>query len=163
MHAQTTVCGHLTRDPEIKKLPNGSYVCSMRVASSRRVQKSETNEWIDVDQLFVDVECWGDLAKHAVVSLAKGRPVMCLGYLHTQSWGEGEQKRSKTVLRAHHVGLELGRYVASSKKVTPEDAIVVEGLELPDEQEINRGPAQENPREEGEETKVVEATGAVPF
>ncbi|WP_168195075.1 single-stranded DNA-binding protein [Corynebacterium sp. sy039] len=126
MHIMTTLVGHLTETPTLIKTKN-SHLCKLRLASSRRVRRSHMHEnviansdteWVDTDTLFIDVECWGQLALNAKQSLIKGRPVLVHGYIFTQSWidKETQQSRSKAVMRAHYIGLELSRYVVGSRK-----------------------------------------------
>ena len=120
-----TIAGNLISQPEFRKFDN-SYLCKFRVATSRRRQTDATDHngkpiWEDLDQLYIDVECWGQLAVNCGVSLGKGLPVLATGRLVTDEWeedtGAGEGKRrSKIVLKAYRVAFELSRYQVSSVK-----------------------------------------------
>lgn len=158
MHNTVTVMGNLIEDPELTKTRNNNYVAKLRVACSRRVQRqmdassatqAQQNlanagynadgasgaagmvEWVDTDHFFIDVECWGQLAKNVKKSLIKGRPIMANGYMYTSSWEDKEgNKRSRPVLRATNVGLELSWYVAGSRRSTADDEVKVDGVGL---------------------------------
>lgn len=101
-------------------------------ADAANQEAESESTWSDTDSLFIDVECWGQLARNVKVSLDRGRPVIVNGYLTTQSWKDKEgNPRSKTVMRAIYVGLELSRYVAGSRKSVEGNAIDVPGATAP--------------------------------
>lgn len=130
---------------------------------------SANDGWVDQDLLFIDVECWGQLAINAKKSLQKGRPIMASGYLYTNTWVDEkdgkEQVRSVTRLKASALGLELSRYVAGSRKSVPNDEVAIDGLETPDPTGVddsiinrdysNRPPAEPS-QEEGEQVEHTE-------
>lgn len=138
MHTQTTIIGNLVDDPRHFQFNNGEndpgHKVTFRVASSRRRLRhvGGQEEWYDADQLFINVECWGELAINAKRSLRKGHPVICLGQLVTNSWGEGDAKRSDIVLRANHVAFELSRYVVGSKRTDAQEHVPDKDLNFAD-------------------------------
>ncbi|GAB2512121.1 Single-stranded DNA-binding protein [Corynebacterium atrinae] len=117
-HTTTTIIGNLTHDPKLQRFErSGAQKCSLRIASSRRVQDKDNN-WIDIDQMFLSVDVWGPLAINCKKSLSKGMPVIVHGTLITHQWeDEHNQKRSKTLMRANSVGLDLNKYIIGSMKV----------------------------------------------
>ena len=58
---QLTISGNLTRDPELRQLPSGQAVCSIRIAHNER-RKTQADEWIDVPSYF-DVTIWSGLGE----------------------------------------------------------------------------------------------------
>ncbi|AZA08648.1 single-stranded DNA-binding protein [Corynebacterium pseudopelargi] len=144
MHTQTTIIGNLVDDPTYVRFDNSDedpgHKVSMRVAASRRRlrQVNGKEEWQDADQLFISVECWGELALNVKRSLRKGHPVVCLGHLITQSWGEGEGRRSAIVLRANHVAFELSRYLVGSKRTDAQEHVPDKDLTFADVAEPDR-------------------------
>src|SRR5215217_4197006 len=50
--------GNLTRDPELRNLPSGMSVCSLRVASNTRRKDQSTGEWVDKANYF-SITVWG--------------------------------------------------------------------------------------------------------
>ena len=42
---RVVLTGNLTRDPELRSLPSGMSVCSLRIASNTRRKDQSTGEW----------------------------------------------------------------------------------------------------------------------
>src|SRR2546423_14703345 len=76
--------GNLTRDPELRSLPSGTSVCSLRVAVNTRRKDQSSGEWVDKPNYF-DVTVWGQQGENCAQYLAKGRPVAGDGRL---AWRE---------------------------------------------------------------------------
>jgi len=86
--------GNLTRDPELRYIPNGTPVVELRLAISNRRQTS-SGEWVD-EPVFVDVTLWQRQAEVASEYLTKGSPVLIEGRLKMDTWTASDgQKRSK--------------------------------------------------------------------
>ncbi|WP_448858282.1 single-stranded DNA-binding protein [Corynebacterium propinquum] len=113
-----TITGRITQEPSLRRVAGGNCVLDMRVASSRAVRDDEQESgWRDYDNLFLDVEAWGQLAVNTAASLHKGYPVVLVGSLVTQQWEDSEEKRhSKTVLKATHIAPDLAHYAAALTK-----------------------------------------------
>lgn len=88
--------GNLTRDPEIKQLPNGSAVGQIGLAVNRTWFDKASNQKKE-EVTFVDVTLWGRDAEVAGEYLAKGRSVLIEGRLSLDTWDDKAtgQKRSK--------------------------------------------------------------------
>jgi single-strand DNA-binding protein len=76
--------GNLTRDPELRSLPSGMSVCSLRIASNTR-RKGQSGEWEDKANYF-DVTVWGAQGENCARFLSKGRPVALNGRLEWREW-----------------------------------------------------------------------------
>lgn len=135
-----TIAGNLTADPNFRSTPSGNFVCEIRIAASRSIRDDkEASGWRDIDHLFINGELWGQLAENAAASLTKGMAVVATGRIVTQEWEEevtdaGETKkvkRQKIMLKVDRLGLDLSRYVASSRR-TDAAQHQVEGLGIPD-------------------------------
>lgn len=119
-----TVSGNLTDAPVCKTFDTGSTLTRMRVATSRRVrtETEDTNgnaQWADTDLLYIDVECWGQLAVNTHVSLAKGMPVIVVGRLVSDKWTDAEgNSRYKHIIKANQIALELTRFQVSSRSTS---------------------------------------------
>ena len=91
--------GNLTRDPDLRGLPNGQSVCELRLAMSRRFQNSSGQEVEDT--CFIDVVVWGRTANNCKQFLAKGSPVFVEGRLQLDQWedrnGGGQRSRIRVV------------------------------------------------------------------
>lgn len=126
-----TVSGNLTSDPTILRFDSDKYLTKFRVASSRRYRTGEVDAnnrpiWQETDNLFLDVEVWGQLAVNARASLFKGAPVLLAGSLVTDSWEDASEldadgkaaTRQKLVLKAYRIAFDLSTYQVSSMKST---------------------------------------------
>src|SRR5271156_231296 len=107
MSNSTTICGNLTREPEIRYTRDGQATTQLGVAVNRRWQDRATQEWHEATSYF-DVVCWRDLAENAALSLAKGMRVVVTGRLEQRAWetDEGEH-RSKVEITADEIGPSL--------------------------------------------------------
>jgi single-strand DNA-binding protein len=96
------VTGNLTRDPELRSLPSGTSVCSLRIAvnSSRK----ENDQWVEEPNYF-DVTVWGAQGQNCATYLSKGRPVAIDGRLRWREWeaSDGSGKRSAVDIVAQSV------------------------------------------------------------
>lgn len=109
MSSQNTVTqiGNVTRDPELRFLPNGAAVCTFGLAVNKRWLNKTTNDW-DEKVSFFDVTCWRDLADNVAESVSKGSRVIVTGELEQQTWDTPEgEKRYKIHIVADEVGPSL--------------------------------------------------------
>jgi single-strand DNA-binding protein len=95
---RVVLVGNLTRDPEMKHLPSGTALCSLRIAVNTR-RKDETGQWTDKPNYF-DVSVWGNQGESCAQYLAKGRPVAIDGRLEWREWeatdGSGKRRQSRS-------------------------------------------------------------------
>ncbi len=98
---QAIVMGNLTRDPELRTTPGGQPVASFAVATNRSwVDGSgERKEAVE----YHEIVAWGKLGELASQYLAKGRKVMVVGRLQTQSWEKDGVKRQRTEIVASDI------------------------------------------------------------
>jgi single-strand DNA-binding protein len=100
--------GNLTRDPELRSLPSGMSVCSLRIASNTR-RKGQSGEWEDKANFF-DVTVWGAQGENCARFLSKGRPVALNGRLEWREWqAQDGQKRQSVEIIADSVQFLGGR------------------------------------------------------
>ena len=97
-----TVSGNLTREPELRNLPNGGQsVCSLRIAHNDRYKDASGN-WADRASYF-DVSVWGGLGEWMAGNLSKGQKVVVSGRLKWREWGEEGNKRQAVDISADSV------------------------------------------------------------
>lgn len=87
--------GRLTSDPEVKALPTGGHVATLRVATNTyggRDEEGGRKEYTEYHQLVL----FGRLAEVAGTYLRKGRLVYADGRLRHRSW-DGEDGRKRYV------------------------------------------------------------------
>jgi single-strand DNA-binding protein len=104
------ITGNLTRDPELRSLPSGMSVCSLRVACNTRRKNNSTGEWEDKPNFF-DVTVWGAQGENCARFLSKGRPVAVDGRLEWREWEaqDGSGKRQAIDIIADAVQFLGGR------------------------------------------------------
>jgi single-strand DNA-binding protein len=99
---RVVMTGNLTRDPELRNLPSGTSVCSLRIACNTR-RKDESGQWVDKPNYF-DVTVWGAQGENCAQYLAKGRPVAVDGRLEWREWQDKDgNKRQSTDIIADSV------------------------------------------------------------
>ena len=100
---RVVMTGNLTADPELRSLPSGMSVCSLRIACNTRRKNQGTGEWEDKPNYF-NVTVWGAQGENAARFLSKGRPVAIDGRLEWREWeAQDGTKRQATDIIADSV------------------------------------------------------------
>lgn len=95
------IYGNLTRDPEMKALPNGMQVCSMSLATNRTFMDRDGKKQENTD--YHNVVVFGKQAETSGKWLTKGSGVYVEGRLQTRSWDKDGQKQYRTEIVADRV------------------------------------------------------------
>jgi single-strand DNA-binding protein len=102
--------GNLTRDPELKSLPNGNKVTSFSIATNRVYKDAAGNKQEQVE--FHNIVVFGRQAETSAQYLKKGQGVMIEGRIQTRSWDDkttGEKKyRTEVIADAVQFGPKAG-------------------------------------------------------
>jgi single-strand DNA-binding protein len=96
---RVVISGNLTRDPELRSVPNsGTSICSLRIAVNSR-RKDESGQWVDKPNYF-DVTVFGAQGENCAQYLAKGRPVAVDGRLNWREWEakDGSKRQSVDII-----------------------------------------------------------------
>ncbi|WP_320670190.1 single-stranded DNA-binding protein [Patulibacter defluvii] len=105
---RVTIVGNLTRDPELRGLPSGGSVCSLRVAVNGR-RRDQAGQWVDEPNFF-NVTIFGNSADNAARFLSKGRQVAVDGRLRWREWQDQQgNKRESIEIVAQEVQFIGGR------------------------------------------------------
>ena len=96
-----TLVGNLTRDPELRTMPNGNSVCKLGLAVNENV-KDGSGDWTERANFF-DITVFGTQGENCAKYLTKGRPVAVQGRLRWSSWETEDGKRSKVEVIANMV------------------------------------------------------------
>jgi len=105
---RVVMTGNLTRDPELRSLPSGMSVCSLRIACNTR-RKGAAGDWEDKPNYF-DVTVWGAQGENCARFLTKGRPIALDGRLEWREWETQDgQKRQAVDIIADSVQFLGGR------------------------------------------------------
>jgi single-strand DNA-binding protein len=100
---RVVMTGNLTADPELRSLPSGNSVCSLRIACNTRRKDGASGEWVDKPNYF-NVTVWGSQGENAARYLSKGRPVAIDGRLEWREWeAQDGTKRQATDIIADSV------------------------------------------------------------
>jgi single-strand DNA-binding protein len=92
---RVVLVGRLTRDPELRALPSGTSVCSLRIAcnSSRRDSEGALVERPN----FFDVSVFGAPGENVANHIRKGARVGVDGRLEWREWETSAQERRQAV------------------------------------------------------------------
>jgi single-strand DNA-binding protein len=93
---RVVLVGNLTRDPELRSLPSGMSVCSLRIAVNTRRKDGATGEWTEKPNYF-DITVWGNQGENCAQYLSKGRPVAIDGRLEWREWDAQDGTKRQAV------------------------------------------------------------------
>jgi single-strand DNA-binding protein len=113
MFNKVILIGNLTKDPELRYTPQGTPVCTMRIASTTKYKSGDS---MKEETLFIDVVVWGKQGESAAQHLEKGRSVLVEGRLQERRWETEGQQKSKFEVVAQSVKFLYG----SKKSAAPE-------------------------------------------
>lgn len=126
----TTLVGNVVSDIKQRRTMDGVRVVHFRVGTNERRFDRSTGEWVDGEQLFVNVTCWRRVANGVVASLNKGDPVVLTGRLYTRNYEHEGQRRVSVEVDAQTVGPDLGRCTVELRRNQPAsaEAVAQDGL-----------------------------------
>lgn len=107
---KTFLFGNLTRDPEMKSLPNGNKVTTFSLATNRVYKDATGAKQEQVE--FHNIVVFGRQAETSAQYLKKGQGVMIEGRIQTRSWDDkvtGEKKyRTEIIAESVQFGPKSG-------------------------------------------------------
>jgi single-strand DNA-binding protein len=92
---RVVLVGRLTRDPELRALPSGTSVCSLRIACNS-FRKDSDGELIERPNYF-DVSVYGAAGESVSRYMRRGSRVGVDGRLEWREWETAEQERRQAV------------------------------------------------------------------
>ncbi|OGG61244.1 single-stranded DNA-binding protein [Candidatus Kaiserbacteria bacterium RIFCSPHIGHO2_02_FULL_49_34] len=110
--------GNLTRDPEMRAMPNGNNVVSFSLATNMVYKDREGNKKEKAE--FHNIVVFGPQAESIAKWLKKGSGALVEGRLQTQSWEKDGQKHYRTEIVAENV--KFGPKSGGSTGDAPRDA-----------------------------------------
>lgn len=108
------IVGNLGRDPELRNTTNGTPVCNLNVATSRKF-KNASGEVVEETE-WHRVVVWGKQAETCAKYLAKGRTVAVDGRLKTGKYEKDGETRYSTDIVADDI-----RFVGGGKGAEGKD------------------------------------------
>ena len=144
--------GNLTRDPVLATTPKGTAVCNFSVASNRYYRSDEE---LQKEVSFFDVEVWSRLAERCGDELQKGRGVRVVGRLKQDRWQDKDgNPRSRVKIVAEHVEFRRPRPSAEETGEGDEDQSAQAELEdVQAETEVAGDDAAETEADSGAENE----------
>jgi single-strand DNA-binding protein len=122
------VLGNLTRDPELRALPNGGSVCSFSIATNHSYTKADGT--MVEDAQFHNIVVFGRQAESCAQYLKKGGSALVEGRLQTRTYEKDGQKQYRTEIVADRV--QFGPRKEGRDVADPElDAHVAEEEDVP--------------------------------
>jgi single-strand DNA-binding protein len=99
---KSLLCGHLTRDPELKFTASGKAIGNTGLAVS---EKYKSGEQMKEEVTFIDIEVWGKQAETLAQYCKKGACIFIEGRLKLDQWDDKQtgQKRSKLKVVADRI------------------------------------------------------------
>ena len=93
------ILGNLTKDPELRKTPNGVDVCNFRVATNRK-WRSREDDSLQEETEFHNIVVWNELAVEVSEKIKKGYKVYIKGRCTSRGWEtpDGEKRRITEVV-----------------------------------------------------------------
>ena len=92
---RVVLVGRLTRDPELRALPSGTNVCSLRIACNSS-RKDADGEFVERPNFF-DVSVYGVRGENVSHYMRRGSRVAIDGRLEWREWETAEQERRQAV------------------------------------------------------------------
>jgi single-strand DNA-binding protein len=88
------VSGRLTRDGEVRYLPNGNAVFHCSIAIDDGYWDKQSNQWVSLP-VYMDVTVWGAQGEKIGNVIKKGSPIIVEGRLRQRSYTtqEGQNRR----------------------------------------------------------------------
>ena len=111
--------GNLTRDPELRYIPNGTAVTNLGLAVNRRYKDANGN--LQEEVCYVTVVFWGRQAETANQYLKKGSPIFVEGRLIYRTWEKDGQKRSTLEVRGERMQFLGGKREGEPSVAEPEE------------------------------------------
>ena len=94
---RVSLAGNLTRDPELRRTPNGSSVTDLGLALNRSWTGADGQKNEEVT--YVDVSAWGKTAENSAQYLSKGSAVFVEGRLKLDQWQDAKTNEPRSKLR----------------------------------------------------------------
>jgi single-strand DNA-binding protein len=92
---RVVLVGRLTREPELRALPSGTSVCSLRIACNTRRRDAEGE--LREKPNFFDVDVYGAAAESVSNYMHRGSRVGVDGRLEWREWETADQQKRQAV------------------------------------------------------------------
>lgn len=129
------VCGNLTRDPEMKAMPNGNKVTTFSVATNRIYKDAAGAKQEQVE--YHNIVVFGKQAETSAQYLKKGQSVLIEGRIQTRSWDDKKtnEKKYRTEIVADSV--QFGPKAGGGTQQDDKPSVEGKGMDDIDFGEVN--------------------------
>lgn len=121
------ILGNLTKDPEIKSLPNGTKVCNFSLATNRTFKDANGAKQENVE--YHNIVMFAKLAEIGGQYLKKGQSCLIEGRIQTRSWddpnGGGKKYRTEIVADSMQMGPKGGAVQTGGNNMQADENIPV--------------------------------------
>lgn len=100
-----TITGNVASEPQGRTTSTGNPMTTFRLAST--VRRNQEGQWVDLHTSFVNVVCFGRLARNVQGSLEQGFPVVLRGRLQVRQWSTDERSGTAVDVVADTIGHDL--------------------------------------------------------
>lgn len=115
---KTIIIGNLTKDVELKALPNGSKVANFSVATNR-VWYNESKEKQEAVE-YHNIVAFGKQAETVAQYMKKGSQILVEGRLQTRSWETDGKKNYRTEIILEN--FQFGKKSEKIENITDEES-----------------------------------------
>lgn len=113
-----TVIGNVVEDPDMRFLPNGTAVLTLKVISNSRFYNKNSGQWEEGNTFVVHCDVWRQQADNVVESVKKGTRVIVQGNLAVRRFDTKDGGTGTVVeLKQAEVGVSLRFAKAHVEKV----------------------------------------------
>ena len=110
--------GRLGADPEVRYMPSGDAITTIRLATTRRWKDRTTNERKEETQ-WHNLVFFGKVAETAGKYVKKGDQLAVEGEIEYQQWEKDGEKKYRTVIRCQSLELLGGKQNQSTDSKAP--------------------------------------------
>ena len=143
---KTFLFGNLTRDPEMKSLPNGTAVTQFSIATNRIYKDAQGQKQEQAE--YHNIVIFGRQAETSAQYLKKGQGVLIEGRIQTRSWDDkvtGEKKyRTEIIADQVQFGPKSGGSVPQEGEARPATNATPAPSAIPDLDTIDYGDSNVN-------------------
>jgi len=131
---QATVIGNLTRDPELRKLPNGTDVASFSIATNESYKDKDGKKVESVQ--YHNCVAFGKAGELIAQYVTKGSSLYVQGKLNTSSWDDKDsgKKMYKTEIVVRDFQFGAKKATATTTASTATDKAPEAPVEYPEEE-----------------------------
>jgi single-strand DNA-binding protein len=93
------LAGNLTKDCEVKYLPNGTFLCEFSIAHNF-FRKNTNEQWEQIKTIYISCICFAEIAKENEPRLKKGKKIIVTGKFDIDNWTdrEGNKKYKNKII-----------------------------------------------------------------